>query len=82
MAAVSAKIRSLTPEDRVCGVLPMSHVVWTFGGALGHAVERGDPLFAASFRSGSRARGLGAGPDDDHAGRTRHVCSIGRIRKL
>lgn len=27
VAAVSAKIRSLGPEDRMCGVLPMSHVV-------------------------------------------------------
>ena len=27
MAAVSAKMRSLTPEDRLYGVLPMSHAV-------------------------------------------------------
>jgi|SRR5271165_3410526 len=27
VAAVSAKIRSLTPDDRLCGVLPMSHAV-------------------------------------------------------
>src|SRR5579864_376779 len=27
VAAVSAKIRSLTPEDRLYGVLPMSHAV-------------------------------------------------------
>jgi acyl-CoA synthetase (AMP-forming)/AMP-acid ligase II len=54
VAAISAKIRSLTPEDRLYGVLPMSHAVGLsvvllgtlFSGATLYLSSRFDPVAA------------------------------------
>ena len=54
VAAVSARIRSLTPEDRLYGVLPMSHAVGLsvvllgalISGATLHLAPRFDPVAA------------------------------------
>jgi long-chain acyl-CoA synthetase len=47
VAAVSAKIRSLTPEDRLYGVLPMSHAVGLSVVLLGSLLS-GATLYLAS----------------------------------
>src|SRR5580692_8478753 len=47
VAAVSAKIRSLTPDDRLYGVLPMSHAVGLSVVLLG-SLLRGATLYLAS----------------------------------
>jgi acyl-CoA synthetase (AMP-forming)/AMP-acid ligase II len=54
IAAISARIRSLTPEDRFLGVLPMTHAVGLsvvllgtlLSGACLHLVPRFDPMTA------------------------------------
>jgi len=54
VAAVSARIRSLTPDDRLCGILPMSHAVGLsvvllgtlLSGATLHLSPRFDPMTA------------------------------------
>src|ERR1700723_3705931 len=47
IAAVSAQIRSLTPDDRLYGVLPMSHAVGLSVGLLG-ALLSGSALYLSS----------------------------------
>lgn len=62
VAAVSARIRSLTPEDRVLGVLPMSHVVGLsvvllgalLSGATLHLSPRFDPVGVLSALENGR----------------------------
>ena len=49
IAAVSAKIRSLTPDDRLYGALPMSHAVGSFGRPSGRIAQRRDTLFGTAI---------------------------------
>jgi acyl-CoA synthetase (AMP-forming)/AMP-acid ligase II len=49
VAAVSAKIRSLTPEDRLYGVLPMSHAVGLSVVLLGSLLSGATLYLAARF---------------------------------
>jgi acyl-CoA synthetase (AMP-forming)/AMP-acid ligase II len=57
IASVSAKIRSLTPEDRLYGILPMSHAVGLSVVLLGTLLS-GATLYLAPRFDPMRARGV------------------------
>ena len=79
VAAVSAKIRSLTPDDRLYGVLPMSHAVGLSVVLLGTLLS-GATLYLAPRFDPMRARGgTRAGPVDGRARRAGHVLSVAAI---
>ena len=75
VAAVSAKIRSLSPDDRLYGVLPMSHAVGLSVVLLGSLAERCDIVFGVAFRSRSSSRYAGERAVDGRVGRSRR-CSL------
>jgi acyl-CoA synthetase (AMP-forming)/AMP-acid ligase II len=49
MARLSAEVRSLTPEDRLLGILPMSHAVGLSVVALGTLISGGTLYLSARF---------------------------------
>ena len=59
VAAVSAKIRSLSPDDRLYGVLPMSHAVGLSVVLLGSLLSGATLVFGIAFRSGGSSRNAG-----------------------
>ena len=82
VAAVSASIRSLTPEDRLYGVLPMSHAVGLSVVLLGSLAERRDTVFGVALRSGSNSGYVGKGAADGRLGRALDVLLFADYAKL
>jgi acyl-CoA synthetase (AMP-forming)/AMP-acid ligase II len=58
MAAVSGRIRSLTPEDGLLGILPMSHAVGLAVVLLGTLITGGTVFLSARFDAGALLESL------------------------
>ena len=82
IATVSAKIRSLTPEDRLYGILPMSHAVGLSVVLLGTLLSGATLYLAPRFDPMRARRGARAGPVDSRARHTSDVLAVAAIREV
>ena len=81
IAAVSAQIRSLTPRDRLYGVLPMSHAVGLSVVLLGSLLSGATLYLSPRFDPVAALAALETGSADDRTRRAFDVRPPGRLRK-